>query len=52
VAAGEVGNVLEPVLPAAAEAVDEEQRRALSDLDIVDLGQRRVGGASGMGVEA
>jgi hypothetical protein len=50
-AAGEVGDVLEPVLPAAAETVDEEQWRPVADLDVVDLGQRRVRLAPRMGFQ-
>ena len=35
---GEVGNVLEPVLPAAGEAVNEQERWPLAHLDVVCLG--------------
>jgi hypothetical protein len=37
-ALAETGNLLEPVLPGAGEPVHEHQRRALSHLDVVDLG--------------
>src|SRR3712207_5054471 len=36
VVARELGELLEPVLPRAREPVDEDERRALSDLDEVD----------------
>ncbi len=36
VGAGEVRDVLQPVLPAPGEAVDEDQRGALSHFDVVD----------------
>ena len=40
--AAEVRQVLQPVLPAAGEPVDEQQRLALADLDVVDLAARQL----------
>ena len=54
--AGEVGDVLEPVLPAAAEAVDEDDRHPAlvlrrPRLDIVDAGRLAARTAVGGGVD-
>ena len=40
--AAEVGQVLKPVLPAAGDAVDEEDRFTFPDLDVVDVGPRQL----------
>jgi hypothetical protein len=40
--AAEVGEVLEPVAPTAAETVDEKDRLALADLGVVHFGPRQL----------